>query len=109
MSPARRVASIVGLALAALSCARELKVPEPVYRETVTAFYTGLAAMQTSQEVLARREFERVTSQVPGEPAGWANLGLLLMRQQDLPGQPPSWQRRRSWRRRARPSNGCWG
>ena len=40
--------------------------------------------MQTSQEVLARREFERVTTLVPGEPAGWANLGLLLMRQQEL-------------------------
>ena len=42
--------------------------------------------MQTSQEVLARREFERVTTLVPGEAAGWANLGLLLMRQQDMQG-----------------------
>jgi hypothetical protein len=33
-------------------------VPDATYRETVTAFYTGLAAMQTSQEVLARKEFE---------------------------------------------------
>ena len=39
--------------------------------------------MQTSQEVLARKEFERVTQLVPQEPAGWANLGLLLMRQQE--------------------------
>jgi hypothetical protein len=85
-----------GLALAALGavlysascggCRRELQVPDATYRETVTAFYTGLAAMQTSQEVLARREFERVTTLVPGEPAGFANLGLLLLRQQDLEG-----------------------
>ena len=82
-----RLARVLLLALPAIAgCSRELKVPEPTYRETVTAFYTGLAAMQTSQEVLARREFERVTTLVPGEPAGWANLGLLLLRQQDMEG-----------------------
>lgn len=64
-------------------------MPEATYRETVTAFYTALAAMQTSQEVLARREFEHVTRLVPGEPAGWANLGLLLMRQQELDAAAP--------------------
>ncbi|MET0554724.1 MAG: FG-GAP-like repeat-containing protein [Vicinamibacteria bacterium] len=63
---------------------RSLAVPDAKYRETVTAFHTGLAAMQTSQEVLARKEFERVTQLVPEEPAGWANLGLLLMRQQEM-------------------------
>src|SRR5262245_42332106 len=66
------------------SCRRRLEVPDATYRETVTAFYTALAAMQTSQEVLARSEFEHVTRLVPGEPAGWANLGLLLMRQQEM-------------------------
>jgi hypothetical protein len=40
--------------------------------------------MQTSQEVLAREKFLRVTALVPDEPAGWANLGLLLMRLQQL-------------------------
>jgi Flp pilus assembly protein TadD len=68
---------------------RALEVPEATYRETLVAFHTGLAAMQTSQEVLARREFEKVTSLVPGEPAGWANLGLLLMRQQELDAAAP--------------------
>jgi tetratricopeptide (TPR) repeat protein len=63
---------------------RPLQVPDATYRETVTAFYTGLAAMQTSQEVLARKEFERATQLVPQEPAAWANLGLLLMRQQEM-------------------------
>ena len=78
------VSFLVGLISAGSSCRRRLEVPEATYRETVTAFYTALAAMQTSQDVLARREFERVTALVPGEPAGWANLGLLLMRQQEL-------------------------
>jgi Tfp pilus assembly protein PilF len=61
--------------------------PEPspqAYREAVTAFYTGLSAMQTTQEVLAREKFDRVVALVPREPAGWANLGLLLLRQQEL-------------------------
>ena len=61
-----------------------LRVPESTYRETVSAFYTGLAAMQTSQEVLAREKLDRVTSLVPEEPAGWANVGLLLLRQQEI-------------------------
>ena len=59
-------------------------VPEAAYRDAVVAFYTGLAALQTSQEVLARSELDRVVSLVPQEPAGWANLGLLLLRQQEL-------------------------
>ena len=40
--------------------------------------------MQTTQEVLAREKFDRVVALAPQEPAGWANLGLLLLRQQDL-------------------------
>jgi Flp pilus assembly protein TadD len=78
------LASLLAGLIADLSCRRRLEVPEPTYREAVTAFHTALAAMQTSQELLARREFERLTELVPGEPAAWANLGLLLMRQQDL-------------------------
>ncbi len=54
------------------------------YREVVTTFYTGLSAMQTSQDVLAREKFDRVVTLAPQEPAGWANLGLLLLRQQEF-------------------------
>ena len=65
------------------SCRREAKVPDAVWREAVAAFHTGVAALQTSQEPLARQKFERVTTIVPQEPAAWANLGLLSLRQQD--------------------------
>ena len=79
---------LTGLATLALlcgpSCRRKVEVSEATYRETVSAFYTGLAALQTSQEVLARQKFDRVTTLVPDEPAGWANLGLLLLRQQEI-------------------------
>jgi tetratricopeptide (TPR) repeat protein len=66
------------------SCHGKVEVPEATYREAVAAFYTALAALQTSQEVLARQKLDRVTSLVPDEPAGWANLGLLLLRQQEI-------------------------
>ena len=79
------VAALVS-AQACSSCRRSLSVPDPVYREAVSAFYTGLAALQTSQEVLARQKFERVTAIVPDEPAAWANLGLLMVRQQEVDG-----------------------
>ena len=64
--------------------APEAELSPAAYRETVTAFYTGLSAMQTTQEVLARQKFDRVVALAPQEPAGWANLGLLLLRQQEL-------------------------
>ncbi|HSD26961.1 MAG TPA: FG-GAP-like repeat-containing protein, partial [Vicinamibacteria bacterium] len=57
---------------------------DAAYREVVPAFYTGLAALQTSQEVLARAKFDHTTALVPDEAAGWANLGLLLLRQQEI-------------------------
>jgi Tfp pilus assembly protein PilF len=78
------VVLFVSLALA--GCRREPAIPDATYREAVVAFYTGLAALQTSQEVLAREQLERVIALVPGEPAAWADLGLLLLRQQDLEG-----------------------
>jgi Tfp pilus assembly protein PilF len=89
VSPARvalRIAALLACLSAAgcSSCRRSLEVPDAVYREAVSAFYTGLAALQTSQEPLARQKFERVTAIVPEEPAAWANLGLLFLRQQEL-------------------------
>ena len=84
--PLRRLC-VVALVLVAMGgCRREPAIPHETYREAVVAFYTGLAALQTSQEVLAREQLERVIALVPGEPAAWADIGLLLLRQQDLDG-----------------------
>jgi hypothetical protein len=82
-----RFASTGVLALALLAgpaCRRKVEVPEATYREAVSAFYTSLAALQTSQEVLARQKHDRVTAHEPHEPACWANLGHLLLRQQEI-------------------------
>ena len=66
------------------TCRHSPAISDAAYREAVTAFYTALAAMQTTQEVLARQKLDRVVSIAPDEPAGWANLGLLLLRQQEI-------------------------
>lgn len=57
------------LALLATACNRGTPAPAPDYRPAVTAFYVSLAAMQTGQDVHARRELERVTQLAPDEAA----------------------------------------
>lgn len=86
----RRLCSIALLCVATLSlpacraCRQQPQISDAAYKEAVVAFYTGLAALQTSQEVLARQQFERVTTVAPQEPAAWADIGLLLLRQQEI-------------------------
>ena len=53
------------------------------YAETVSAFYTGLAALQVGDDVTAESKLAEVTQLVPGEPAGWANWGVLALRQRN--------------------------
>jgi tetratricopeptide (TPR) repeat protein len=83
--PTRALFPFAVLIIAAAACSRRgAETTPPGYGEAVTAFYVGLSAMQTTQEALARDKFERVVALVPQEPAALANLGLLLIRQQDL-------------------------
>jgi len=85
------------------ACRRGPTLSDATYRQAVTAFYVSLAAMQTSQDVLARQELERLVQLAPEEAAGWANLGLLLLRQQQL---SEAGRHRRS-RRAMPPSSAC--
>ena len=84
----RQAASLLALFLALISicagCRTGTKVPEkssPVYNEVVRAFYVGLAALQVGDDVRADSRLADVTRLVPDEPAGWANWGLLALRQ----------------------------
>jgi|HubBroStandDraft_1064217.scaffolds.fasta_scaffold01569_9 Tfp pilus assembly protein PilF len=54
------------------------------YSETVSAFYTGLAALQVGDDVTAESKLAQVTRLAPGEPAGWANWGVLAFRQRNF-------------------------
>ena len=74
---------IVGLA----ACRKGEKLPDPSsreYRDSVSAFYVGLAGLQAGADARAESEFVRVTELAPGEPAAWANLGLLALRQREF-------------------------
>ena len=90
---ATAVASCLLLALVLAAGCRQtrepVQLPPAAYRAVVTSFYTGLAAMQTSQDALARESFDRVTKTAPQEPAGWADFGLLLLRQQETEAAMP--------------------
>src|SRR5262245_49416639 len=81
------VCSVFSLLLAFAACERNAGLPKPdskEYRELITAFYVGLAGLQTGEDVRAKEKLTRATEIAPGEPASWANLGLLAVRQQEF-------------------------
>ncbi|MDE2998020.1 MAG: FG-GAP-like repeat-containing protein [Gemmatimonadota bacterium] len=70
----------IALVLFALSVGCEADLPKPgseAYRQAVTDFYTGVAAIDVGAHERAAAALTRLTESIPGEPAGWANLALL--------------------------------
>jgi len=55
----------------------------PEYSELVRTFYIGLAALEVGHDVQADAKLAQVTQLAPNEPAGWANWGLLALRQRN--------------------------
>src|ERR1700733_10546059 len=86
--PMRAGALCFGAALLALtSCTRPSGLPKPgsnEYRELVRTFNVGLSAYQCSEDVRAKTGLTRASQIAPGEPAVWADLGLLAVRQQEF-------------------------
>ncbi|HKV42347.1 MAG TPA: tetratricopeptide repeat protein, partial [Blastocatellia bacterium] len=73
--------------LAILSAACGPKVPSKSsseYRDTVKAFYVGLAALQAGDDRRAGDELMKAAQLAPGEPAIWANLGMLSLKQREF-------------------------
>jgi len=66
------------------------------YAETVSAFYTGLAALQVGDDVTAESKNAQVTQLAPGEPAGWANWGVLAFRQRNFDAAAQRYERARA-------------
>jgi len=63
------------------------RLPDPsskTYSEFVSTFYVGLAALQVGDDVRAESTLDQATKLVPGEPAGWANWGILALRQRNF-------------------------
>jgi Flp pilus assembly protein TadD len=85
----QRVTSFLLFAsLAALlsGCHSAPKLPEKgtkAYADVVSAFYVGLAALQVGDDVHAESKLSELTRLVPAEPAGWANWGVLALRQRN--------------------------
>jgi Tfp pilus assembly protein PilF len=67
-------------------CHSKANLPErgsKAYADVVSAFYVGLAALQVGDDVHAESKLSEVTQLVPAEPAGWANWGVLALRQRN--------------------------
>jgi tetratricopeptide (TPR) repeat protein len=85
----RRVASLLllgSLVVGFLGCNSRPRLPEKgskKYTDVVSAFYIGLAALQVGDDVHAESKLSEVTQLVPTEPAGWANWGVLALRQRN--------------------------
>jgi Tfp pilus assembly protein PilF len=87
---------VVGLGL--VSCQSE-EVPSPGsedYETAVTSFYTGVAALQVGENYRAEQQMQRVSKLAPGEPAAWANRGILAAQQNDLEAAARQFERARS-------------
>src|ERR1700730_6229118 len=96
-----RAAAVVGvcaIVLAFAGCGAGGKLPDKSskeYAETVSAFYTGLAALQVGDDVTAESKLAQVTQLAPGEPAGWANWGVLAYRQRNFDAAAQRYERAR--------------
>src|SRR5262245_27636055 len=67
------------------------------YKEYVRAFQVAVTALHiTEQSGLARQKLDAAIKLIPGEPAAWANRGLLNLRQNDLTNAAADLQRAKS-------------
>ena len=69
-----------------VGCQARPKLPEKgseAYQQAVSAFYVGVAALQVGHDIYAEDKLSEMTRLVPDEPAGWANWGVLALRQRN--------------------------
>jgi tetratricopeptide (TPR) repeat protein len=93
-----RILILLVVALAA-ACRPAATLPtrsSPEYNELVRTFYVGLAALQVGHDVQADAKLAQFTQLAPAEPTGWANWGLLALRQQNFDAAAERLERARS-------------
>src|SRR6185503_6550870 len=87
IGPMKKTTIIILLGLLAISsCRPSSNLPtksSPQYNELVRTFYIGLAALEVGHDVQADAKLAQFTQLAPAEPAGWANWGLLALRQRN--------------------------
>src|SRR5579872_2747111 len=77
----------LALVVVVFGCDRGPILPDPSsseYKKVVKAFYVGLTALQVGDDARADESFAAVTRIASAEPAGWANWGVLALRQRDF-------------------------
>jgi len=87
MRHVRSVFLCCAVSIGLYACGSGTKLPQKTskeYAEAVSAFYIGLGALQVGDDVHAENKLSELTTLVPGEPAGWANWGVLALRQRKL-------------------------
>ncbi len=95
----KRSFAVVLFATVVCGACRKSGLPEPdskTYADLCSSFYLGLAGLQAGEDVRAREYLTRATQTAPGEPASWADLGILQMRQQQFDGAFASVDKARS-------------
>ena len=82
----RLIAAALATALVlAAGCHRGLPAPSSAaYHDFVSSFYVGLAALQVGDDVRAEDSLAQATQLAPGEPAAWADWGILALRQRNF-------------------------
>src|SRR5688572_12979496 len=86
------------LALAFSACRPGATLPSkssPEYNELVRTFYISLAALEVGHDVQADAKLAQFTQMAAAEPAGWANWGLLALRQRNYDNAAERLQRAR--------------
>ena len=82
---ATAVFALMGLLLT--GCHSHSGLPDPsssAYDHFVSVFYVGLSALQVGNDVLAESSLQQATQMAPGEPAAWADWGILALRQRNF-------------------------
>lgn len=81
------IALSASLCLLLAGCRSHAGLPSPsssAYRQFVSRFYVGLSALQVGNDVLADSSLQEATQIAPGEPAAWADWGILALRQRNF-------------------------
>jgi tetratricopeptide (TPR) repeat protein len=82
----KKTAILLALLFAISACRQTATLPtksSPEYNELVRTFYIGLAALEVGHDVQADAKLAQFTQLAAAEPAGWANWGLLALRQRN--------------------------
>jgi Tfp pilus assembly protein PilF len=95
--PEERAMALCLLAIGLVACQAEVPTPGTKdYGTAVSAFYTGVAALQVGENSRAEQQMKRVAKLAPGEPAAWANRGVLAAQQNDLEAAARHFEQARS-------------